>query len=60
MLGFPYAVVGVSVLTVFIMLGVLGREGLGPWSSLANRNGSKKAFSDEENKRSLDADEEAE
>ena len=60
MLGFPYAVVGVSVLTVFIMLGVLGREGLGPWSSLANRKGAKKAFSDEENKRSLDADEEAE
>ena len=56
----PYAVVGVSVLTVFIMLGVLGREGLGPWSNLANRKGSKKAFPYEENKRSLDADEEAE
>ena len=27
----PYAVVGVGVLSVFIMLGVLGREGWVPW-----------------------------
>ncbi|GIR76117.1 MAG: hypothetical protein CM15mP78_08160 [Candidatus Poseidoniales archaeon] len=44
----PYAVVGVSVLTVFIMLGVLGREGLGPGQVWRTEKGGKKAFSDGE------------
>jgi hypothetical protein len=55
----PYAVVGVSVFTVFVMLGVLGREGLGPMKQLALRAESKKRYSDHEIMRSLDADEEA-
>lgn len=55
----PYAVVGVGVLTVFLMLGVLGREGLGPWASLANRNPVQNPTHPGLNERSLDADEEA-
>ena len=55
----PYAVVGVSVFTVFVMLGVLGREGLGPMKQLAFRTESKKRYPDREIMRSLDADEEA-
>jgi hypothetical protein len=55
----PYAVVGVGVLSVFIMLGVLGREGLGPLNGLANRRVSENAALDGPVKRSLDADEEA-
>lgn len=55
----PYAVVGVGILTVFIMLGVLAREGLGPLSGLANRQASENPPSDGRAKRSLDADEEA-
>ena len=55
----PYAVVGVGVLTVFVMLGVLGKEGLGPWASLANRNQVQNTTHLGLNERSLDADEEA-
>ena len=55
----PYAVVGVSVFTVFVMLGVLGREGLGPMKHLALRSESKKQYPEREIMRSLDADEEA-
>lgn len=55
----PYAVVGVSLLTVFIMLGVLGREGLGPWKQLAFRRAEKNHHLQAEIFRSLDADEEA-
>ena len=55
----PYAVVGVSVFTVFVMLGVLGREGLGPMKQLAFRSESKKQYPESEIMRSLDADEEA-
>lgn len=54
----PYAVVGVGVLTVFIMLGVLGREGLGPLSGLASRLASENPLLEGRAKRSLDADEE--
>ena len=55
----PYAVVGVGLLTVFIMLGVLGREGLGPWKQLAARAAEKNHHLQQEIFRSLDADEEA-
>lgn len=55
----PYAVVGVSVFTVFVMLGVLGREGLGPMKQLALRGDDEKRYSEREIMRSLDADEEA-
>ena len=55
----PYAVVGVSVFTVFVMLGVLGREGLGPMKQLAMRGDDEKRYSEREIMRSLDADEEA-
>ena len=55
----PYAVVGVSVFTVFVMLGVLGREGLGPMKQLAMRGENKNRYPEDEIKRSLDADEEA-
>ena len=55
----PYAVVGVGLLTVFIMLGVLGREGLGPWKQLAVRAAEKNHHLQQEIFRSLDADEEA-
>ena len=54
----PYAVVGIGVFTTFLMLGVLGREGLGPWSGLARQE----TLHNEDQpplKRSLDADEEA-
>ena len=55
----PYAVVGVGVLSVFIMLGVLGREGLGPLAHLVAKPSVQNPFLEAENKRSLDADEEA-
>ena len=55
----PYAVVGVGVLSVFIMLGVLGREGLGPLAHLVAKPSVQNPASEAGNKRSLDADEEA-
>ena len=55
----PYAVVGVGVLSVFIMLGVLGREGLGPLAHLVAKPSVQNPSSEAGNKRSLDADEEA-
>ena len=55
----PYAVVGVGVLSVFIMLGVLGREGLGPLAHLVAKPSVQNPSLQAENKRSLDADEEA-
>ena len=55
----PYAVVGVGVLSVFIMLGVLGREGLGPLAHLVAKPSVQNSSLQAENKRSLDADEEA-
>ena len=54
----PYAVVGIGVLSVFLMLGVLGREGLGPWSSLADRRLNENQPSANPGKRSLHANEE--
>lgn len=53
----PYAVFGVGFVTVVSMLGILGREGLGP---MANMFDQQNAPQDEEFKRSLDAKEEAE
>ncbi|MAL19467.1 MAG: hypothetical protein CL990_00145 [Euryarchaeota archaeon] len=55
----PYAVVGVGVLSVFIMLGVLGREGLGPLAHLVAKPSVQNPSLGAGNKRSLDADEEA-
>lgn len=55
----PYAVVGVGVLSVFIMLGVLGREGLGPLAHLVAKPSVQNPSLQAGNKRSLDADEEA-
>ena len=55
----PYAVVGVGVLSTFLMLAVLGREGLGPWSQLAGKETLHNKHQPPINKRSLDADEEA-
>ena len=55
----PYAVVGVGVFSVFIMLGVLGREGLGPLAHLVAKPSVQNPSLQAENKRSLDADEEA-
>lgn len=55
----PYAVVGVGVLSVFIMLGVLGREGLGPLAHLVAKPSVQNPSLEAGNKRSLDADEEA-
>ena len=55
----PYAVGGVGVLSVFIMLGVLGREGLGPLAHLVAKPSVQNPSLQAENKRSLDADEEA-
>ena len=55
----PYAVVGIGVLTTFLMLGVLGREGLGPWSKLAGQETLHNEGLPTLKKRSLDADEEA-
>ena len=55
----PYAVVGVGVLSVFIMLGVLGREGLGPMAHLVAKPSVQNPSLEAGNKRSLDADEEA-
>ena len=55
----PYAVVGVGGLSVFIMLGVLGREGLGPLAHLVAKPSVQNSSLQAENKRSLDADEEA-
>ena len=53
----PYAVFGVGFVTVVSMLGILGREGLGPMANMFNQ---QNAPQDEEFKRSLDAKEEAE
>ena len=55
----PYAVVGVGVLSVFIMLGVLGREGLGPLAHMVAKPSVQNPSLEAGNKRSLDADEEA-
>ena len=55
----PYAGVGVGVLSVFLMLGVLGREGLGPLAHLVAKPSVQNPSLQAENKRSLDADEEA-
>lgn len=55
----PYAVVGVGVLSTFLMLAVLGREGLGPWSKLAGQGPHQNRQETLHEKRSLDADEEA-
>ena len=55
----PYAVVGVGVLSVFIMLGVLGREGLGPLAHLVAKPSVQNPSLQAGNKRSLDATEEA-
>ena len=55
----PYAVVGVGVFSVFIMLGVLGRAGLGPLAHLVAKPSVQNPSLQAENKRSLDADEEA-
>ncbi len=55
----PYAAVGIGVVTSFVMLGVLGREGIGPWSNLASKERSQNHEVPELMKRSLDADEEA-
>ena len=44
---------------VFIMLGVLGREGLGPLAHLVAKPSVQNPSLEAENKRSLDADEEA-
>lgn len=55
----PYAVVGVGVLSVFIMLCVLGREGLGPLAHLVAKPSVQNPSLEAGNKRSLDADEEA-
>ena len=55
----PYAVVGVGVLSVFIMLGVLGREGLGPLAHLVAKPSVQNPSLEAGNKRSLDADAEA-
>ena len=55
----PYAVVGIGVFTTFLMLGVLGREGLGPWSGLAGQETLHNEDQPPLKKRSLDADEEA-
>ena len=41
------------------MLGVLGREGIGPWSHLANKELPQNQGQPLLTKRSLDADEEA-
>ena len=55
----PYAVVGVGVLSTFLMLGVLGREGLGPWSKLGGSPSQQNPQYPHMEKRSLDAEEEA-
>ncbi len=55
----PYAVVGVGVLSVFIMLSVLGRKGLGPLAHLVAKPSVQNPSLEAGNKRSLDADEEA-
>ena len=55
----PYAIVGVGVLTTFLMLAVLGREGLGPLSRLAGEGPLHNQQHQVMNRRSLDADEEA-
>lgn len=55
----PYAVVGIGVFTTFLMLGVLGREGLGPWSGLAGQETLHNEDQPPLKKRSLDATEEA-
>ncbi len=53
----PYAVLGVGFCTVVLMFGVLGREGIGPLSSLGKDADAEKRLQDEVNKRSLDAKE---
>ena len=55
----PYAVVGVGVLSTFLMLGVLGREGLGPWSKFGGSPSQQNPQYPLIEKRSLDAEEEA-
>ena len=55
----PSAVVGVGVLSVFIMLSVLGREGLGPLAHVVAKPSVQNPSLEAGNKRSLDADEEA-
>ena len=52
----PYAVFGVGFVTVVSMLGILGREGLGPMAKFFNE---QNVAQEEEFKRSLDAKEEA-
>ncbi|MDA0925576.1 MAG: hypothetical protein O3C36_02925 [archaeon] len=54
----PYAVLGVTFATVVAMLGVLGREGLGPFSSMAAFTKAPKSHFGQEMKQSLDVEEE--
>lgn len=54
----PYAVLGVGFCTVVLMLGVLGREGIGPLSGLNRFPEGEKWVQDGQYKRSLDAKEE--
>lgn len=52
----PYAVLGVGFLTVVAMLGVLGKEGIGPMRQLAHRRDVEKGTASSVTKRSLDAE----
>ena len=56
----PYAIVGVGFATVIGMLGILGREGLGPMAGLAAARSEQKQVHAEESKRRLDAVDESE
>ncbi|MBR68032.1 MAG: hypothetical protein CMA86_00785 [Euryarchaeota archaeon] len=56
----PYAIVGIGFATVVGMLGVLGREGVGPLAGLALGKGADKSPPELQSKRSLDAVDEAE
>lgn len=56
----PYAVLGVGFLTVVGMLGVLGREGIGPLANIGINHASVKSLSSGALERSLDADDASE
>jgi hypothetical protein len=55
----PYAVLGVAMITVVSMLGVLGREGLGPFADVAFLQKPSKNDIVPESMQSLDVEEEA-
>ena len=55
----PFAVLGVTFATVVAMLGVLGREGLGPFANMGAVDKASKSPFGQEMKQSLDVEEEA-